>query len=103
MFFPDNWLSVPTNAVLTIHRQTVSIRPVVDEYYDPDPCAERSSCFASAKGLVSKAPGGPTVTPSNSTGVTPAATPGLRGKPLGTPKERLDELNRRIATLQVDS
>ena len=101
--FSDNWLSVPTNAVLTIHRQTVSIRPITDEYHDPDPCAERSSCFASAKGLVSKAPGGPTLSPSDSTGGTPAATPALTGKLQSSPRDRFDELSKKMATLQVQT
>jgi glutamine amidotransferase len=57
-FERHNWLSVPTNTVLTICNQTVSVRPIRDEFYDPDPSAERSSNFATARGLVTKAPGG---------------------------------------------
>lgn len=30
---PDNWVTVPTNSTLTIHKQTVMIHPIVDEYY----------------------------------------------------------------------
>lgn len=31
--FADNWVTVPTNSTLTIHKQTVMIHPIVDEYY----------------------------------------------------------------------
>ncbi|ERF74329.1 glutamine amidotransferase DUG3 [Endocarpon pusillum Z07020] len=57
-FERHNWLSVPTNTILTICNQTVFVRPIKDEFYDPDPSAERSSNFAKAQGLVTKAPGG---------------------------------------------
>jgi len=62
-FERHNWLSVPTNTIVTITDQTVFVRPVKDEYYDPDPSTERSTGFAKSQGLVSKAPGGGTETP----------------------------------------
>ncbi len=68
-FERHNWLAVPTNTIVTICKQTVFVRPIKDDYYDPDPSTERSTGFARSKGLVSKAPGGGTATP------TPAATP----------------------------
>lgn len=63
-FERHNWLSVPTNTIVSISNQTVFVRPIKDEYYDPDPSTERSPGFAKSKGLVSKAPGGPTLSPS---------------------------------------
>ena len=63
-FERHNWLSVPTNTLVTISNQTVFVRPIKDEFYDDDPSTERSPGFAKSKGLVSKAPGGPAITPS---------------------------------------
>jgi glutamine amidotransferase len=47
-FFLDSWVTVPINSVLTIHKQTVMIHPILDEFYSPN--ANRSSTFAQAKG-----------------------------------------------------
>ena len=47
---PDNWVTVPTNSVLTIHRQTVMIHPIVDEFYSDNPSHSRSAQFAHTKG-----------------------------------------------------
>jgi glutamine amidotransferase len=63
-FERHNWLSVPTNTIVTISKQTVYVRPVKDQYFDPDPSTERSTGFARSKGLVSKAPGGATIAPT---------------------------------------
>ncbi|EGD88931.1 glutamine amidotransferase [Trichophyton rubrum] len=56
-FERHNWVTVPTNSILTIHKQNVLIHPIIDEFYDGDPNHDRSSGFAVSKGLVSKAPG----------------------------------------------
>ncbi|CAF9906435.1 MAG: hypothetical protein GOMPHAMPRED_004705 [Gomphillus americanus] len=55
-FERDNWVTVPTNSVLTIHKQTVMIHPIIDEFYSDNPSYTRSSAFANDKGLVSKTP-----------------------------------------------
>lgn len=55
-FERDNWVSVPTNSILTIHKQTVLIHPIQDEYENTDPSFSRSSGFAVSKGLVSDGP-----------------------------------------------
>jgi glutamine amidotransferase len=62
----ENWVNVPTNSVLTIHRQTVMVHPILDKYYERDPAHVRSSAFVQANGLVSneKSPSGP-LTPSH--------------------------------------
>ena len=49
-FERDNWVTVPTNSVLTIHDQTVLIHPILDEYYNHTPSFVRSSRFAADKG-----------------------------------------------------
>lgn len=41
---------MPTNSVLTIHKQTVLIHPIIDEFYSHNPAHERSAGFAQAKG-----------------------------------------------------
>lgn len=66
-FLIDNWVSVPTNSVVTIHKQTVLLHPILDEFYDEDLNHDRSSCYAVSKGLVSTAPG---------TTLQPQSTPG---------------------------
>lgn len=50
-------MTVPTNSTITIHKQTVMIHPIIDEYYNHSPSYTRSSGFAVSKGLVSNAPG----------------------------------------------
>ena len=49
-FERDNWVTVPTNSVLTIHNQTVLIHPILDEFYNHAPSMPRSSRFAADKG-----------------------------------------------------
>ena len=62
----DNWVTVPTNSTITIHKQTVMIHPIIDEYYNHSPSYTRSSGFAVSKGLVSNAPGATQpITPGN--------------------------------------
>lgn len=57
----DNWVSVPANSVVTIHKQTVMLHPILDEFYGEDLNHDRSSCFASSKGLVTTAPATTTI------------------------------------------
>ncbi len=78
-FERDDWVTVPTNSTITIHKQTLLIHPIVDEFYNHSPSYQRSSGFAVSKGLVSTAPGatqGTSLTP----GITPAGTPGAEGE-----------------------
>ncbi|KAI5781431.1 hypothetical protein EDC01DRAFT_665692 [Geopyxis carbonaria] len=53
-FERGDWVTVPTNSVLTINRQTVLIHPIVDKYYQPDPSYCRSSEFVESKGMVGR-------------------------------------------------
>ncbi|KAF2666519.1 N-terminal nucleophile aminohydrolase [Microthyrium microscopicum] len=48
-FERDSWVTVPVNSMLTIHKQTVMIHPILDEFYTPN-SANRSSTFAQTKG-----------------------------------------------------
>lgn len=43
-------MTVPTNSTLTIHKQTVMIHPIIDEFYSADPAHSRSPGLAQAKG-----------------------------------------------------
>lgn len=63
-FERHNWLEVPTNTIMTISNQTVFVQPIKDEYFNEDPTTKRSTVLAKDKGLITKAPGGGTVTPS---------------------------------------
>jgi glutamine amidotransferase len=102
----DNWVTVPTNSMLTIHNQCVSLNPILDEYYNDEPAHPRSSSYAVSKGLVSTAPagtipGGVGLTPATSVGVTPSATPLFRSSKDGMLKPKVEELHKRIAELQA--
>ncbi|KAL8657604.1 MAG: hypothetical protein Q9226_001747 [Calogaya cf. arnoldii] len=50
-FERDDWVIVPTNSTLTIHKQAVMIHPIIDRYYNPNPSYIRSTGFAVSKGL----------------------------------------------------
>ncbi|KAF2762842.1 N-terminal nucleophile aminohydrolase [Pseudovirgaria hyperparasitica] len=49
-FERDNWVTVPTNSILTISGQTVMIHPIRDEFWSENPAVERSMEFAETKG-----------------------------------------------------
>ena len=53
LILADNWVTVPTNSVLTIHKQTVLIHPIEDQFYSHNPAHARNAAFAADKGLVS--------------------------------------------------
>ncbi|KAF2489831.1 N-terminal nucleophile aminohydrolase [Lophium mytilinum] len=55
-FDRDNWVTVPTNSVLTIHDQTLMIHPVRDQFYSANPAHERSAKFAETKGQMVTGP-----------------------------------------------
>lgn len=55
-FERSDWITIPTNTVLTINGQTVLLHPILDEYHQLDPSYTRSSGFAESKGLVSAMP-----------------------------------------------
>jgi glutamine amidotransferase len=84
-FERHNWVSVPTNSVVTIHKQTVMLHPILDEFYGENLNHDRSSCFAVSKGLVSTAPG-TTIPPSNTN--EPCA-PSATGSAIGNTMESL--------------
>lgn len=52
-FERDNWVTVPTNSTITIHKQTVLIHPILDQYYDHTPSQGRSSKLAIEQGQTS--------------------------------------------------
>lgn len=84
----DNWVSVPTNSVVTIHKQTVMLHPILDEFYGENLNHDRSSCFAVSKGLVSTAPG-TTIPPANTK--EPCA-PSATGNDIGNTKSGIESL-----------
>lgn len=53
---PDNWVTVPNNSTVTIHKQTVLIHPIIDEFYSYEPCHQRSIQLASEKGQTTTKP-----------------------------------------------
>lgn len=52
----ENWVTVPTNSVLTIHKQTVMVHPIIDENYNPSPEQQRSQKLVSDQGLLAPTP-----------------------------------------------
>ncbi|KAA6409513.1 MAG: glucosamine 6-phosphate synthetase [Lasallia pustulata] len=100
-FERDNWVTVPTNSTLTIHKQTVMIHPIIDEYYNPYPSYSRSSGFAVSRGLVSNAPGvAQALTPGLSGAVTPALGTIDRGS-IEDATERLHASNGHVEVARV--
>ncbi|KAI9851525.1 MAG: hypothetical protein M1838_003479 [Thelocarpon superellum] len=100
-FERDNWVTVPTNSVLTIHKQTVLIHPIVDEFYNASPSYLRSSGFAVSKGLVSTAPG-TAVDPTQADGLPRSvSTPVLDSQKGGMARQKLEEARRRAAALKM--
>ena len=71
-FERDNWVTVPTNSILTIHKQTVMVHPIIDEYYNQNPAHHRSSQYVAEKGLIT----------NKSADKTCATPPVSEGKPL---------------------
>lgn len=49
----DNWVTVPTNSTLTIHKQTVMVHPIIDEFYHPEASHKRSTKLAREMGQMS--------------------------------------------------
>ncbi|KAH7418981.1 nucleophile aminohydrolase [Cadophora sp. MPI-SDFR-AT-0126] len=71
-FERESWVTVPTNSTLTIHKQTVMVHPIIDEYYSYNPYHRRSSQFAQDKGLVTNEKGAVNGTkPATTQGVPP--------------------------------
>ncbi|KAL4964550.1 glutamine amidotransferase subunit DUG3 [Aspergillus stella-maris] len=100
-FERHNWVSVPANSIVTIHKQTVLLHPILDEFYSEDLNHDRSSCYAVSKGLVSTAPG-TTVQPQGGDGSATASAapdvrvtaPGLDEANGGMPKSQLEAANQ---------
>ncbi|KAK8066451.1 hypothetical protein PG997_013198 [Apiospora hydei] len=75
-FERENWVNVPTNSILTIHRQSVMVHPIEDSFSERDPYHKRSSAFATKKGLTTNEKAAPQVinspspTPNPETGAT---------------------------------
>ncbi|KAK4505108.1 hypothetical protein PRZ48_003071 [Zasmidium cellare] len=57
-FERDNWVTVPTNSVLTICNQNVLIHPILDEHYNFEADFVRSGRFAVEKGQTAVGEGG---------------------------------------------
>ena len=83
----DNWVTVPTNSVLTIQKQTVLIHPIKDEFYSRDPAHARNAAFASDRGLVSGNEGNVKVASSVSAG----------GTEVDRMRQKLEEVQVRVA------
>jgi len=73
-FERESWVTVPTNSTLTIHKQTVMVHPIIDEYYSYNPYHSRSSKFVQDKGLV---------TNEKAARATAASTPALQNIDFG--------------------
>lgn len=92
-FERDNWVTVPTNSILTIHKQTVMVHPIIDEYYNQNPAHHRSSQYVAEKGLITNKSADKTcVTPSVAcTGKPSRASP--LASPLASPSQETPKHN----------
>jgi len=101
-FERDNWVTVPTNSTLTIHKQTVMIHPIIDEYYNHSPSYSRNSKFAKDKGLVSNAPGAAqAITPAGEGSVTPATSPGIDETEVEAALQELEKLPQKVGRERI--
>ncbi|KIW00004.1 uncharacterized protein PV09_08358 [Verruconis gallopava] len=89
-FDRDNWVTVPTNSVVTIHKQTVMIHPIIDEFWNPNPSHERSTQFAQTKGQTTTNEKKEVVVPGNGSIVT-----GGVGPDPGALRQRVEALSVR--------
>lgn len=48
----ENWVNVPTNSILTIHKESVIVHPIADQYYERNPYHRRSAAYVGSKGLL---------------------------------------------------
>jgi glutamine amidotransferase len=87
-FERHNWVSVPANSIVTIHKQSVLLHPILDEFYTEDINQDRSSCYAVSKGLVSTAP---------MTTVQPQDAEILKDPTVSGKDTRLDDLDVRLS------
>ncbi|GFF23111.1 probable glutamine amidotransferase DUG3 [Aspergillus udagawae] len=87
-FERHNWVSVPANSIVTIHKQSVLLHPILDEFYTEDINQDRSSCYAVSKGLVSTAP---------MTTVQPQDAEVLKDATVSGKSTRLDDLDVRLS------
>lgn len=74
---------------MTIHKQTVLLHPIMDEFYGEDLNQDRSSCYAVSKGLVSTGPG-TTVQPQNA--AEPCASADTNGSSIGVNDAKIGEV-----------
>ncbi|KAH6680852.1 nucleophile aminohydrolase [Halenospora varia] len=98
-FERESWVTVPTNSTLTIHKQTVMVHPIIDEYYSYNPYHRRSSKFVQDKGLITNE--------KTTNAITPAGTPGIpvssQKKACSSPTFKYSNLHASIASTLVPS
>lgn len=87
-------MTVPTNSILTIHKQTVLLHPIVDEFYNDDPNHDRSSVYALSKGFAPPA----VVTPKKNTAAAKASLTQAANGPA-----KLDSLAQKVTQLELAS
>ncbi|KAI9678681.1 MAG: hypothetical protein M1817_005738 [Caeruleum heppii] len=104
-FERDNWVTVPTNSVLTIFKQSIMIHPILDQYYNASPSYNRSAGFAVSKGLVSNGPGAAVAAAEIK--VSPASDEDdeINGRVVkgGVVKEKLDLARQRMEELRLNA
>ncbi|KAJ6261898.1 putative glutamine amidotransferase DUG3 [Drechslerella dactyloides] len=68
-FERGDWVTVPTNSILSVNKQTVLIHPIIDQFYQSDPSYSRSTHLAESKGLVGVGPADQQVAAEKAEGV----------------------------------
>ncbi|KAK0752281.1 putative 20S proteasome subunit alpha type 2 [Schizothecium vesticola] len=83
-FERENWVNVPTNSILTVHKQTVMVHPIMDQFYDRNPHHRRSAAYVRNKGLAANEKG---------------SVAGLVQTPVGTPSIEIDAPKKLAPTI----
>jgi len=77
-------VNVPTNSILTVHKQTVMVHPIMDRFYDRNPHHRRSAAYVRNKGLAANEKG---------------TVAGLAPTPVGTPSIEIDAPKKLAPTI----
>ncbi|EON70010.1 glucosamine 6-phosphate synthetase [Coniosporium apollinis CBS 100218] len=102
-FERDNWVTVPTNSTLTIHKQTVMIHPIIDEFYSYNPSHSRSSQFARTKGQTVTGADKKVLSQTSTQEPSGAATPvsGFGLAEANDPREKLEVLRSALGRARL--
>lgn len=118
-FERGDWVTVPTNSILSINKQTVLIHPIIgtyllsfslcsisnphaDQYYQANPSYTRSTAFAESKGMVGEGPEAVLNRAAAAAAVAASAAADTNTNPITTPLSVVSELEK-LAIIQAQA